>query len=176
LRRDGLYLLCLQGNVKHHSMKGRGERFPERALMETRNRPTLPTCRAGGSDLRQRDACFVTRRAVSRRPPVLGELRQPVAEIVGSGPATAGLTHIRCHLLRNRLAEVSKNLLKARTDAVPAAWEVRLEGGRNLIESVSLFRRRHPELREKEAKDVGLLFDPFAQRRPDAVPGARRCA
>ena len=86
---------------------------------------------------RQRDGCFVTRRAFSRRPPVLGELRQPVAEVCGSGPATAGITHILRHLLRNRLAEVSINLLKEWTGAVPATGKARitLERGRNLIAS-----------------------------------------
>ena len=99
-----------------------------------------------------------------RVPPVLGELRQPVAKVRGSGPATAGLTHILCHLLRSRLAEVSINLLNAWTDAVPATREARgtLGRGRNLMANASLFRRLHPELREKEAVDVGLLFDSLA--------------
>ena len=56
-------------------------------------------------------------------------LRQPVAEVAGSGPATAGLTHIRCHLLRNRLAEVSKNLFEGRTRAVPATEKARITWG-----------------------------------------------
>ena len=47
---------------------------------------------------------------------------------------------------------------------------------RTKIEVVTLADRLHLELREKEAKDVGLLFDPFAQRRADAVAGAGRCA
>ena len=33
LRRDGLFLLCLQRNVKPHSMKRRGGQFPEQARM-----------------------------------------------------------------------------------------------------------------------------------------------
>jgi len=71
----------------------------------------LPTCRAGTSDVRQRWRVFRHQTRVSRRPPVFGELRQPAAEVCGSGPATAGITHILRHLLRNRLAEVSTNLL-----------------------------------------------------------------
>ena len=44
------------------------------------------------------------------------------------------------------------------------------------IELAALADWFHPELREKETKDVGQLFNSFAQRRADAMSGTRRVA